>query len=643
MRLLTILWVLLCLSPLVQAQKVKEYTGKIVLNEGDTGNIKFNYYDTRGQRVLDGQYRLEIEKSNKIEPYLYRKQVWEGAYTKNQKQGIWNYKDYYHRLAIRDINGFEVSTRLESEVKSLQATYQENLPDGTWNFQKQLFDQGKLVRVEEDMEIQFAKGIPARNIRISDLNKQNPFSLKGEFDKKGFMHGAWQFDYVKDSLPYKEIRHYQNGFLTHLSVLQKGDTLQALRFEDTLQKLDSLEKNPKAYVVSEIHFGALYTEGQKGSDPKVMGQAYNNERVQQMLNQAINLDTGFINPGGILRTARFEYAIEQHQEEIAQLSVLLDSLEKAQNGINNQRFFEVNSQRTDSLAWSYHYLQKVKKYTKELRRIESFVLSEQFRYVNPAIYLLSHTRFLLAEDSMVYDYNGEIRKMAVRFRVDSLYSLARLNTRVREEVQMVTQLVKSANAELDKVLKSDKLEALEATLVNEKHKIDSLYQAIDNSKQEASHIRAYERTFLEGQFDELKHDYSESDNFQTKQEIAYQMLDFLETLSGIPAQLEQIYTTRDSVESAYTVSRFDPYTYTYDVETKKKKKLYEKAAEELFTALMNQAKQEKDLNKVIDTLSRVHALHELLFKLLEEDTTRLERRLKSKTSPEDTAKIIGLN
>lgn len=643
MRLIYILAAFLLLSPLAQAQKVKEYKGKIVLNEGDTGSIRFNYYDTRGQRVLDGQYRLEIEKSNKIEPYLYRKQVWEGAYTKNQKQGAWTYKDFYHRLAIRDIDGFEVSTRLESEVKSLQANYQENLPEGAWGFQKQRYDQGKLARVEEDLELYFSKGIPARRIRISDLNEQNPFSVQGEFDKNGFMHGTWQFDYRMDSLAQKEIRVYQNGFLTHLTVLQAGDTLQALRFDDTLQKLDSLKENPEAYIVSEIHFGALYTEGQKGSDSRVARQAFTNERMQNMLNQALSLDTGFINPAGILRTARFEYEIASHEEAISRFSILLDSLEKAQSRIHNQRFFEVNNQRTDSLAWSFAYLQKLKKSSKELRRMESFIRSEQFRYINPAIYLLSHTRFLQASDSLAYAYNGTEKKQAIHFATDSLYSLERLNERILEETLYVYALVEAANVELDKVLKSDKLDALEATLVEEKHKVDSLYQSVEGNPQIISIIRTYERTFLANQFDELKHRYSESDNFQTKQELAYQMLDFLEALSGIPTQLQQVYATRDSVEKAYTESRFDPYTYTYDVETKKKKKLYEKAAEELFAHLINQAKQEKDLSLAINTLSRVHALHELLFSLLELDTTRMERRLKSKTTPEETAEIIGLN
>src|SRR5690606_6349167 len=167
------------------------------------------------------------------------------------------------------------------------------------------------------------------------------------------------------------------------------------------------------------------------------------------------------------------------------------------------------------------------------------------------------------------------------------YPVATLNDfkrRVLEEMMMVKRMVHYVETELKTVLQSYQLQRLDSIIVNLRDEVETYYSEAEHQDVKAL-TDIFKRRFLNVEFNRMTHDYSTRTSFDEKLEAGYDILNFLAVLQTYPEAFTQIYHMRDSIADLYTVSQLDPYTFTY-VDVKVKKKLYEKAAEELFNHLM---------------------------------------------------------
>src|SRR5690606_25292057 len=137
------------------------------------------------------------------------------------------------------------------------------------------------------------------------------------------------------------------------------------------------------------------------------------------------------------------------------------------------------------------------------------------------------------------------------------------------------------------------------------------------------------------------HDYSTRTSFDEKLEAGYDILNFLAVLQTYPETFTQIYHMRDSIADLYTVSQLDPYTFTY-VDVKVKKKLYEKAADELFNHLMTGITRATSLDQIAQQIVAVKRLQSLLVQLRMQNTTKIESQIKSKSTPPEIRQLLGV-
>lgn len=197
---------------------------------------------------------------------------------------------------------------------------------------------------------------------------------------------------------------------------------------------------------------------------------------------------------------------------------------------------------------------------------------------------------------------------------------------------------------MEKIIQSDKLQAFEQKLRTEKGQVDQIFEtAHPAADPTGSTIRAIYSLLGQDVYLELQREYAEAGTFGEKSALAVEMLDLTRNLKQIPTEIIDIYRRKEHIRELYTESKFDPYTFNYDFKVMKKRRLYEKVGEELFNHYINLLRHESDHTRLSSHIQRITALQDKLIELASKDTRKLERRLKSKSLPEEVHEILNLS
>ncbi len=124
---------ILCLFPLLQlfGQPLQKHQGKLQNGFTDPGDVTFTYRvdEKTDQQVKQGNFRYSVKA--KDDQYRFNHNV-TGSYANNLKEGAWSYKINQKDFRLQHQGLYTTGT------VSLDASYRQGFPDGTWNYQSVL-------------------------------------------------------------------------------------------------------------------------------------------------------------------------------------------------------------------------------------------------------------------------------------------------------------------------------------------------------------------------------------------------------------------------------------------------------------------------------------------------------------------------
>lgn len=624
------------------AQKSKVFQGKVVLENGDSANVVYSYIESKSKKILQGEYTLSKTQLMAYDSIQYLTGAWKGSYDKGLKTGNWVYTADNHLISIKGVKDFNVLASLKTISSELQASYEKGIPNGAWEYNQNSYSKGENSRLIATAKLQFNNGVLSGKVTAQIENKNYPIVIRGQVNENGFLHGVWSLTYKQDSVAVQETRIYENGFLLDLLRLSTNnsiDTLSHVKWDQVRKALTNKDQN---FIIYPEKFPLLFDIGYTENAPEIVEQEIGNEILRNILRDMLLLDTAFVNnPPRILGTARFKYKVDKEENALMNtMKSYTDTVDLILQQIRNKNFFELNNQRSDTLAWSYDYLKNYSQKLFSWQKVITFINSEAYPFVDPAIYFAQQISFLKPADTLRYNYDGESKSKIISYKVNEINNIKTLYARMLEEEKLVREIVQQCNVALEKVLKSDKLDKMETILLTAFKEVEEAY-SIENKDASDLLIKAWRKQFLDVEFNKRKHNYTSSNNYEEKESLLYENLNFLSKLKPLPERIQRIYAVKDSIDQLYTQSKLDPYTFN-TVETKVKRKLYDKVAVELFDYLQKGLNTEKNLEELINRLTQVELLQKRLFQFRDTNTTALERQIKSKSEPEEVKAIIKI-
>ncbi|MBK6264043.1 hypothetical protein JKA74_03255 [Marivirga sp. S37H4] len=643
-KVFLIVFLLVSSATLALAQKTEKFKGEIKVNKEETANARFDYIQNKEEKILDGEYEIEFSKRDSLFDLDFTKILWSGKFKKNKRVGEWTFRQDDHLLTINDVRDFNVNYALITNRKVLNAQYSQSVREGDWRFSKQTFIEGGLEKQISDSKMSFKNGHLISYFNL-DSKEEDTFRVEGKFDEKGFLDNEWVFVYWQDSLKITEKRLYENGFLLKILKTSNNDTIQEVNFEDAKEKLALLKENPdsKTIKVADKGFPLLFDLGYHPSNEAILAQKQANQLLYDKLMQMLKMDTAISrNKPNLLKTARFEFTItEEFKKDIELAKQYTDSIKNIIHTPDMDNFFEINSQKTDSMSWIYNYFSLVDQHIDSIGEVLD-MNEKDFKYINTSIYFSDHLKFLNEADTISYQFGDETKTKIINYQTFNINDIAYLKLRLEEELKKVEILAWSVQEELDKSMRSQKLEQLDRNILKAKGEVDSIFQEHDTIQ--LSHVLGkIRKEFVERGFNQHMQHYSNAKDFDQKIEVGYEILNYLDELRNIPQRIRDIELMEEKIEEAYTTTKFDPYTFNYDFETKIKRRIYDKAAVDLYNYLILLLQQEKNFQSLKKRLDLIDALQFRLLELLGEDTRRLERRMKRKSNPEEIIELLELN
>lgn len=630
------------------SQNTKEFTGEVETGDGKKAIVRFGYTERAGERILNGRYLLESERIDSLRKLFIEKETWSGNFISNLRNGEWSFQKKTHELRIRGVKDYRLDYDLLSREENLKGSYEKGIQQGVWKFNVAFLKNGQFVENLASSEVRFRDG---RAISVFHTSGEDSVicTIEGYADAAGFLDSTWRFSYEFGGRQLEEVREYRNGFILSLTKADRetGDTLIALQYEDVKSKLELLDEVHDAPGVqkSSRHFPITFDHGYPGDFLAVKEQLYANRLLENVLAKIAARDTALSNASNFgFSSARFVYELgEQETAKISQITHHYDSLSTFMQIFEQNRVLKMNEQLSDSLAWISSYIKVYKDRLSLFGPDIQLMTSSSFRYANPIIFAERFRRHLPPTDTVSYAYRGETSSIVIHYEVPYTATLFNLEERLRSELSFIQELHLYADRKLGEVKRSEQLAQMENMILGRKERADSVFSAATYYNPQTKRVaEAVYTSFLVNRYSLLLLEYANESGFNEKLSAGYTILNLLDVCSGLPDKLNQIYRKRDEIEEVYTVVKLDPYTFNYNFKTRKKRRLYEKGAEELFGYFISSLINENDFMSLKDRISAIEKLHDRLLELLDEETTKLEKRLRNEDNPEKIRELLSI-
>jgi len=642
------------------AQRNQLYEGRYENEIGEQGQARFYYYQPRrsDEKILNGDFYFAVTYTDSVQQNVLVKKVYDGAYQKDQKHGDWNYDFKEYKVLLQDIENLNLQYDINGTYTNIQGAYNEGVPIGEWIYREDSMQDSQYLRTVRRGVANFSNG-QLTGAFIFSNKSETGFEVQGYFNEAGRMHQQWEIRYPSDSSIIEEVRSYQNGFLTSIVRINQitGQVMDSLVYNDVQERLQMLNSDTKSreFSVGEQGFGLLFDHGYPNNSVKNTRQQPGNSVVQQALNNFVSVDLKIDEVQGrkpiqLAATSRFKYDVsEEEKKAIQQLNTQVDSLRAQVAPLAGNEAFELNRQRSDSLALVFSYFREIDRQLTVLDSVAAFMQTPEYQFVNPRILYGDSLSFAQKTDTIEYVVDGEPKQHIIQLPGEP-YDSASLPIRLKQYVSNITDFTKPKIALVIDELKSIEIEGVNRALeekISQKHKqVDSLYarvgQATSSKDAPRSIADIVYQTFVDGQVNQLERQYSQVNNFMAKQQIGDSIYAVLDTLETLHTYLDTIPKYVKLVDNTYTEKTFDPYTFSYDFTRRVKKDLYKKAAESLYQHLLVELAQERNYHQLVPRAKEIVTLLDRLMELSDKNTRALERRLRRTRSPQEIKELIGL-
>ncbi|WP_158856918.1 hypothetical protein [Lunatibacter salilacus] len=621
--------------------------------KGKSGQATFEFNEgTDGEIILNGFFSFDRKEIDSLDQTLLTKFQVKGSYKNNIKEGSWFYDQERHKITLEDVIEFKVLSQLESEDLEIKANYKDGLPHGSWELSEHKFSNNeKSIRAIAE-KINFEEGVMTGEISYRNFLGGYTQFLRGKVNERGFMDGEWSLTYLKDSMLISEVRKYENGFLLGVvrRNLDSGDRIDEAIFYSTIEKLNQVNDGlNKTFSISEKVFDYNYNDGFRTGSLERQIQVSGNEFLSNFLKDLLQFDDSIDEDGQLERypfyTKRFEFDISSDDMDLlVEIPVLFDQIMDSVERYSEMNSLSLNRTKTDSLAFSHAYFaNRVEK----LHLMENFVnllRTGEIVHYDLSNYAKDGVDFMFQEDLVTYSYQDiTLNKLLPRqvFYDESETFLPKFKTYLDEELRFITDISNYVTSELFEIEINSRLVALEASIVQRKIELDSIYaNHLAKSDAEKAFIEDFAVNFLVNRFDELSEVYASSIDFDNKFDQGNVMLDLLGELEKRLPSIAMLFERQIAIDEVYMEETFNPFTYSrYD--QRAKERLFQ-AGETLFYHYMDQLKAENDYTQIKDHINNIEKLQDRMYELRDQDTRTIERRLGKRTSATRIASALGL-
>lgn len=634
-----IFFAVVCLN-LGAQPSIKEYQGPYLAGSY-SGEATFGYTIVKGDTIKNGTFQLQHADVIAAAEKMDRSFLMNGNFKADTAVGIWNYEfGSYQKSGTASFVDNQYVINLNGQQQTANGKYTSGKLDGAWELKIQNITNSEPTEVNFKSNFTFNKGIAEQSFKLEDKNN----TLVGRFLRNGFAHDNWKL-YVDDALQPTETWNFKDGVLQSIDVASANSSLQVLVYQNNLtEQFKTINLDERYLNIIKLMVAAQDTgQNESGKTEKLLGQ---NIEFYKKLNNAMQAI------GGNVALPQFSVKTGYYPLTKTEIAILDSTVKLVYNAktlcdtllANTQ--LEILKLSNEEALFYFEVLQYVK--DEYLPQLEQFVKYYQQNLV-PYI-----QRKQLVKGTWPKGFPN--RKVLLTFTVnDSLLKrpfvgfnglvfpvneddIPDVNQFASYTYNTIAQIFNKLNTQLKQQNNVEKFAKLERSLIKGNKKleqtIDSANAFLDgNYKQALTALKTTGKAKLEA-YSALK---SEDEKILKGNEVVacYQAYRQLATaLAKLPKQQAQI-------KEAYTDEIWNPFMATI-MDEEIKKRITEAYNNVLIPYFLNATEAKPNCERATLLAKQLTQLHARMLSLKNENTNKLERKIKGEENPEKILKMLGV-
>jgi hypothetical protein len=672
MKISALLFLLLIASTIPSFSQTKDlpknlqrYEGPYTLNEYEQGVASYSYtVDKDGNHIKSGifSYRNEFfDNDNKL-----IQRHFSGNYTNGLKSGKWNYSNH-----VYDINLITVTEKLQLKADingvrtRLEGNYVNGKAHGQWKFEEQKIKNEREIGVMDVTTLNFKDGRMVGSFRYRSLQVDNLVNVEGRFNDDHFMHGKWVLEYITDSIPIREFRTYENGFLLDLRIIHvlKDSVLTDITYNRVREKLENINSGEPdlPYQVGDRYFGFLFDDGFPELSSYKISQLQGNKILEKAITPITARRISGLNLEGIEAllpgaTRRFVYTYtEAESNALSETSQKLQHYISYIDGVINNPTLTLHRQRSDTLAFTYKFLANTLDKLNILKENVALLESDEFKYQSRNTYFANGIEGVHRVDTIRYTFDEEERvrlfdnDVSIRDEAGIVFNLQAYVDVKANTIERLAPFVSASITEIERDLINTRTEQnilLHIDSVTAVFNVDRGINSVDqyNIPLTRTLVSLYDN--YQRKLDSKMQEYSTASEFEIRQAAAMNIIEMSQIYIDAYQQLGVLPRRLEVLNQSYMKLSYNPYMDTYDIPTRIKRNIYTASILYLIPYIQNQVVNAEDYREIPSHLTTLEQTFDRLLEIseLEDSATKsMERRLRRENNPERIKRILNIN
>ncbi|QCW99922.1 hypothetical protein FGM00_07345 [Aggregatimonas sangjinii] len=633
-------YLILCLPVLLltlsgHGQERQHFNGSLQIGPY-SGNADFDYLIVGGDTIYDGDFRYQ---KSSLETVLQKRDtsfIIAGDFDKGVATGPWRFQfNSFQSDRNSKLVDFEYRVLVSGIQEEGSGSLSDGAPDGDWVYEVNKIKASEVESVLFKSEMTFDAGVPQQNFKIAS----DSVVLVGRFLRNGQAHDEWS-SFAVNSVSETETWFFNEGLLQRIVIVSDGASNEIPVFENSPQPLQTimLDKNYIKIVASAVKASGSSLNPKKG----IAGLLTRNESYYNKLEDILSEmgSSGF----GIQYRVKVPYKPLDSLES-AQLSTVVSDFEAADliaNNLLNNSHLNIVKRTDPEVRYFYSVASAIKKdFLEPLRSLIaaqkdsivpylglSDVLAEIWSNGKPEKRIevkgdsLQADRTFALDNTETFDFEGNDLDSVGQLAAYAKMSMEAIEASLSDQLTSEESILALNSLEVDLIAKNDSLV----------RRIDSLQKTLPSS-----YHKALEN--IKGFADSALSSYAGMENMDQK--LVYgntldvcmtSLMALSNTLGGLPSETE-------AIDSLYTDNIWNPFMATLMEETVKKR-IINAHTKILIPSFLERIATDLSCDNVENISNGIGRANEMVVALREQDTKKLERKLRRAKEPSEILRLI---
>lgn len=634
--LLKLIMVPLIFAPMtVQGQEIKNYSGVKQIGSFK-GKANYTYKIVEGDTVLEGSFLMQ---RSSLEALLNEKDAsfyLKGTFSDGSPNGQWRFQfGKFQSDSQSEVVDYEYRVLVSGTQQEGLGVISNGRPDGQWTYQIKRIEDSEIVKTLFKSDITFENGIPQKDFQIENENT----ILVGRFLRNGIAHDEWS-SFASDAIEDTESWFFEDGLLRKIEIVKDGISKNISIFGNTENeyKIISLDI---PYI--EVLQGTVNSESDSIDVTAGIAAllAQNAEYYQK-------IDTVLSELGPTDFKPKFKAKVPYYKLDSLQriglnsISTDFDKAHSISENILKNSHLNIVKRSDPEVLYNYNLteiiykdflepLERLIKY-KELGIIEYLDLHELLSQLWPDG--KPNTLITLSEDG-----TGTLRTFELAnaqefdFKGNDLNSVGHLAAYARQSMETIKESLADQLTTEERLQKLNGLEE-DLTALNELlvQRIDSVSKELSGRfKKPLQNIKSLADSSL-GTYASLKDPEQKLSYGISIKSCLEQLIELTNTVAALPTKMEEI-------QDLYLDSIWNPFMATV-MDEEVKKRITAAYSKILVPYFIDGINSNLDCENVTQFTDQINLTNERMVELREEDTQKLERKLRKEKNHDEIMRLF---